>query len=148
MPDRCPECGRFLRGDFVVGLAEGPADCPGCGVVLTAERFDDAAARGVEDTTSSVRPPDLPVEELRTDDVLAGWDEGHEPTVEPLTELRELFPPERLTEVFAVVAAGVAGGVLGGLLLPRHRSFGAFAGTLAGAAGALLGAGILGERQR
>lgn len=148
MPERCPECGRFLSRDFVAALGERPSGCPACGVELTADRFGESAVLGGEQATSSVRPPDLPVEELRTDDVLAGWDEGPEATAEPLTELRELLPPDRLTDIFVVVGAGVAGGVLGGLLLSRHRSFGAFAGTLAGAVGALLSSGILEERRR
>lgn len=146
MPTRCPECGRFLSRDFVAALADGPASCPGCATELTADRFADADIGAAEPT--SVRPPDLPVEELGTEDVLAGWDEPPEGMPGPLTELRDIFPPDRLAGMLVVLGAGVAGGVLGGLILRRHRSFGAFAGTIAGAVGALVGSGVLADDRR
>lgn len=169
MPPRCPACGRFLSTDLVRSLHSEPAACPRCEVELTAEMFDvgttaEPARLGaapvvgadpvvdadpsdgspdrpsVEAPPESVRPPDLPPDDVRevvgSDDVLAGWDHG---------------PDERTSEGEAVVAlsasilaGGVVGGLLGGAVSRRHRSLGAVIGTVLGALAALAGSRALG----
>jgi len=141
-PKQCPECGRFLRNDYVTALANGPAPCPRCGTELTAAAVDAAdSAEGVaagasvrpadatvevdvaEAEAPSVRPPDAePVA-----DVLSGWDpDGYTPQ-----SLDDLRAADRTPQM---AAAGAAAGALAGLVfLPGRRSKGVLLGGLAGA---------------
>lgn len=146
-PPQCPECGRFLSKAFMVGLADGAADCPRCEAALTPDRFDPAdlppsvpatEAEPVSDT--SVRPPDLPPPDLERDrDVLEGWDHQEAEVIELLERRASVGGAGPTTVIGTVLGAGVAGGLLGAVVARNHRSFGAIIGTLAGASGAVLG---------
>ena len=163
MPAKCPECGHFLRNDFVRDLATRPAPCPRCGTVLTPDRFPadvmaeiDAARPSPQDEVAadapsapvvpivpgdpmivaSVRPPDLPPASVRATDPLDGWDEA---MVGPPTDggLRAALLDGGLVRIAAVAGAGLAGGVAGRALAKEHRGLGALAGGLVGAGAAL-----------
>lgn len=153
MPPRCPECGRFLSHAFVEGLLAGPAPCPRCETTLEAEQFHgvDAAAAAPAPSAESIRPPDLPPEEVRPRperDPLEGWDRGEGPTGGTHLELVERRTADivaaPLGAALAIVGGGVLGGLVGGLATRQHRSVGAVIGTLAGASAVVLGARALG----
>ncbi len=143
MPRRCPECGRFLATAFVEGLLDEPAPCPRCETVLTPDRFPDlqgtaTATDAAEGTPpASVRPPDLPPEEVRGD-VLAGWDDE-----DLASTVQQLADPRNAGIVAAIIGAGVAGGLIGGLVASRRRPAWTVAGTLVGAALAVLGTRVV-----
>ncbi|MEX1179020.1 MAG: hypothetical protein WEB09_11215 [Nitriliruptor sp.] len=126
-PEQCPDCGRFLKRALIVGLADGPAPCPRCGVELTADRFSG----GAPDT--SVRPPDLRPDEVHDgEDPLRGWDAGVPVGVDAIRDERP-FP------VDTVVVLGAAGvGLVFGFGLGRRRGRDALLGAL----GAAIGAGV------
>jgi hypothetical protein len=146
-PQQCPNCGRFLKKTLVEGLAEGDEPCPGCEVALTASMFDTSAAEtspgseapsasgdGGEDAptdAASVRPPDLPPDEVRDDagEVLEGWDRGA--GVNEISSWRDDRPPFP-TDAAAVLGGAVGGAVVGALASPR-RLRGALLGSLVGA---------------
>lgn len=151
-PPQCPECGRFLSKAFMVGLADGPADCPRCETALTPDRFDPAdlpasvSATEVEPPSeapasdASVRPPDLPPSDVeRGRDVLEGWDRPDAEVIDLLERRASVGGADPGTVIGTVLGAGVAGGLLGAVVARNHRSFGAIIGTLAGASGAVLG---------
>jgi hypothetical protein len=142
VPERCPECGRFLSRGLVQSLLAEPAPCPRCASTLTAEMFhgSDALVHAPEPLAESVRPPDLPpgsVREPEERDVLAGWDLAPEPTERRTT----ITAP--LTAAAAIIGAGVVGGLIGGLSARRHRSAASVVGTLVGAGIAIAGARVL-----
>lgn len=132
-PEQCPECGRFLKRTLVESLTEAPAPCPKCGVELTAVMFGSAAtaaapAPSAADTptagaseptaapsASSVRPPDLPPDDVRDDpDPLTGWDVGVPAGLTGTAAIddRRPFP----VDTVAVASAAVIGAVLGATL--------------------------------
>ena len=39
-PVQCPDCGRFLKRDFVASLGATPSPCPRCGAGLVSEMFE------------------------------------------------------------------------------------------------------------
>jgi hypothetical protein len=138
-PPQCPECGRFLSNGFVRGLLSAPASCPRCDALLTAGRFagSDALATGPGSSGESVRPPDLAPASVRPErDVLEGWDRPTD--VLPGREAGDLAAGWART-VATVVAAGVAGGLLGAVLSRRNRPVLAALGTVVGAGAAVLG---------
>lgn len=142
MPERCPECGRFLSRDLIQSLLAEPAPCPRCETSLSADMFhgSDALVHAPEPLAESVRPPDLPPGSVRADeerDVLAGWDLEPQP-IEPPMSIAEPF-----TAAAAIIGAGVLGGLIGGLSSRRHRSAASVVGTLVGAAIAIAGARVL-----
>lgn len=135
-PPQCPDCGRFLSHDFVEGLAEAPSDCPRCGTSRALDDFVDyladanidLAAEALSSEAVVHRAPDGDDDQLR--DVLAGWDRPSVlPPAVPVADEDE----ERFVTAATIVVAGVAGGLVGGLVFPRHRSGGAVFGTLVGA---------------
>jgi hypothetical protein len=160
-PVQCPSCGRFLKNSFVVGLADAPAPCPGCGTELTAEQFDEGPAPaatgaprspsergegalhggggqargGRQERASSVRPPDLPPDEVRDagGDVLRGWDTAA-PGFDDWQRDRPPFP----TDTVIVAGAGLAGALLGATLARDRRAAGAAGGAAAGVAAAAI----------
>lgn len=155
-PPQCPECGRFLSKAFMVGLADGAADCPRCEAELTPDRFDPAdlpasvsateveppseAAAEAPVSDTSVRPPDLPPSDVEHDrDVLEGWDHQEAEVIELLERRASVGGAGPSTVIGTVLGAGVAGGLLGAVVARNHRPFGAIIGTLAGACGAVLG---------
>lgn len=153
MPERCPECGRFLAADFVEGLAAEPSPCPRCEVVLGPEHFSDIEqqVQGTEEAlattpdATSVRPPDLPPAAVRSrSDVLAGWDEPHGAR-SSLAE--EIVAGDNLGLVATIIGAGVVGGLVAGLAASRRRPAWTVAGTVAGAALAVLGTRVLEEQE-
>ncbi len=153
MPPRCPECGRFLSKAFVEGLLAEPAACPRCATTLQAELFhgEDGPAPPPEPSRESVRPPDLPPDEVRSEpdrDPLEDWDRGGGPTTDTRLELVERAGGDLVAApvgaALAIVGGGVLGGLVGGLATRRHRSVGAVIGTLAGASAVVLGARALG----
>ena len=131
-PKQCPNCGRFLSNALVEGLADGSAPCPGCEVQLTAGLFGDRAGPdGTDDLAApSVRPPDLPPEQVRDDasDVLDGWDRGAGAAeIASWAQDRRPFPTDTV-----VVASGALGGALLGAVLTPRRGRGAVVGALLG----------------
>lgn len=145
-PKQCPMCGRFLKNILVTRLAEGEQPCPGCGDALTADMFGgadgplsatgtpaDAAPVGgatSDEAKASVRPPDLPPDEVRDDasDVLDGWDRGASAAeMAGWAQDRSPFP----TDAVVVAATGFGGMLVGGLLL-RDRLRGVVLGGLLG----------------
>ena len=119
-PKQCPNCGRFLKNVLVERLAEGEQPCPGCDQALTADLFGG----------TSVRPPDLPPDEVRDDasDVLDGWDRGA--SAAEMAGWAKDQPPFP-TDAVTVAASGLGGMLVGGLLL-RHRLRGVLLGGLIG----------------
>lgn len=144
-PAQCPECGRFLKRTLVDSLAEAPAPCPKCGVELIEAMFVDvtpsaaparpaaaepAAAAPLE---SSVRPPDLPPEEVRGGpDPLAGWDAG---VALDGAAIRD--EPPFPVDTMVVAGAAVVGAALGATFGRRPLRDGAL-----GAVGGAVGAGL------
>lgn len=130
-PEQCPSCGRFLRDALVETLDErGARPCPHCGEPLTA-------AAVLTDEDGSVRPPDLPPDEVRAapDDVLVGWDLGVSAAeIESWRADRRPVPVDTI-----VVAAGalVGGGV--GAAVDKRRVRGGALGLLVGT---VLAAGV------
>lgn len=158
MPEQCPECARFLSGDFVAALSAASAPCPKCEMTLTVEMFAVAPDTGTGETPpppvaaeasvrppdrAAVRPPDLPADEVSPGaagdgDPLAGWDTDRE--VVDLArwrrEHRGLDP--QAVAMLAVVAAGAGAGVGAAASRDRSRSRGALLGGLAGVLAALV----------
>lgn len=156
MPVQCPECGRFLRNEFVTGLSGGAAACPRCATTLTATMFTVSGAgvspeaRPVMRTDppgQSVRPPDLPARDphdIDEIDVLAGWDIPTTGSFKREADVVDLAGWRRDQQGFPVDAAvlagsGIAGAVLGALLSRDHRGVGATVGALAGLGAASAG---------
>ncbi len=138
-PPQCPECGRFLSKAFMVGLTDGPEDCPRCEGSLTADRFDPEALPASV-AAASVRPPDLPPSDVDAErDVLEGWDRPDAEVIELLERRASVGGADPAAVIGTVLGAGLAGGVLGAIVARNHRPFGAVVGTLAGASGAMLG---------
>ena len=147
-PQQCPECGRFLKKDFVAALGAQPTPCPRCETGLTAAMFGVGPVPAAEvaepdaplaDTASdeaagdaSVRPPDLQPTEVRDDPtgVLEGWDRGTGP---PQVVDRAPFP----IDAVVLAGAGLVGAVLGSMLGERGCR-----GAVLGAAGGVLGAAV------
>lgn len=148
MPPKCPSCGRFLSNDFVQGLLAEPAPCPRCGTELTADLFhgSEALVHAPEPLAESVRPPDLPPEEVRPPeerDPLEDWDRvpaGASP-VDAGGGAMSRAVPTTPYQIGAIVVAGVVGGLIGGLVTRGSRS-GTVVGTLVGAAAGALGTGL------
>ncbi len=143
-PEQCPACGRFLKRSLVDGLATAPEPCPKCGRELTAAMFEvgtvgEAVASGAPAGASvgsaglapSVRPPDLPPDDVRDrPDPLAGWDAG---VPDGLVAVRD----ERPFPVDTVAVAGAAAvGAIVGAIVGRRAIRDAVLGALGGAIGA------------
>lgn len=143
----------------MVGLSDGPEDCPRCETSLTADRFDpqdlpasvaadeteplaeaDVAATADDVPEPSVRPPDLPPADTEADrDVLQGWDRPDAEVIDLLERRASVGGADPAAVIGTVLGAGLAGGLLGAIVARNHRPFGAVVGTLAGASGAMLG---------
>lgn len=138
----------------MVGLSDGPEDCPRCEASLTADRFDPQdlpaavaadeteplARADVEGPEPSVRPPDLPPTDVEADrDVLEGWDRPDAEVIDLLERRVSVGGADPAAVIGTVLGAGLAGGLLGAIVARNHRPFGAVVGTLAGASGAMLG---------
>jgi hypothetical protein len=162
VPEQCPECARFLSGDFVAALSAASAPCPKCDVTLTVEMFAVAPDAGTGETPpppmgadadpeasvrppdqAAVRPPDLPADDVGPGpggggDPLAGWDT--DPEVVDLArwrrEHRGLDP--QAVAMLAVVAVGAGAGVGAAASRDRSPSRGAVLGGLAGVLAALV----------
>lgn len=143
-PQQCPECGRFLKRDFVESLSADPTPCPRCEAGLVAAMFggqeaepaaDAPAAAGSAESTggeSSVRPPDLQPTQVRDEPsgVLEGWDRGAGP---PEVVDRAPLP----VDAVVLAGAGLVGALLGSTLGERGCR-----GAVLGAAGGVLGAAV------
>lgn len=142
-PQQCPECGRFLKRDFVASLSADPTPCPRCETGLVAAMFGgqepepaaDAPAAGTAGPAGgepSVRPPDLQPTQVRDEPsgVLEGWDRGAGPH-----EVVDRAPLPMDAVVLA--GAGLVGAVLGSTLGERGCR-----GAVLGAAGGVLGAAV------
>ena len=150
-PQQCPECGRFLKKDFVAALGAQPTPCPRCETGLTAAMFGVGpvpAAEVAEEespmpgqasgdaeaaaTDASVRPPDLQPTEVRDSPtgVLEGWDRGTGP--QPVVD-RAPLP----IDAIVLAGAGLVGAVLGSMIGERGCR-----GAVLGAAGGVLGAAV------
>lgn len=137
-PQQCPECGRFLKKDFVAALGAEPTPCPRCETGLTAALFgaapaaEPAAARTAAGDDASVRPPDLQPTDVRDAPagVLEGWDRGTGP---PAVVDRAPLP----IDAIVLAGAGLVGAVLGSMLGERGCR-----GAVLGAAGGVLGAAV------
>lgn len=137
MPQQCPECARFLSGEFVAGLTTAAAPCPRCETTLVAEMFVPAPPAPGQPPAGTAPPPGGPTAEPveAGSDPLAGWDTADVPR----DPARSWPVGERDTEErpLAVLAALTAA-VVGALAAPRGRIRGATLGAVTAAVVALL----------
>lgn len=156
---QCPECGRFLSGAFVEGLAVESTPCPKCETLLTASHFDldgpgaDARPDGADEEPAGAaalreEQPDLP-ESTRDPVAAAAPTSVRPPDLDP-TDVRDdvladwdrpgadvLDLAARRTDTSAppdaaVVAGAGAAGLLLGALLSDRRTRGGLLGLLLG----------------
>jgi hypothetical protein len=134
-PSQCPQCGRFLSRDFVLGLATEPAPCPKCELLLSPAQFPEVLG--------AAAAPDGPIEEpvgaaeVRAEvtgadaEPLEGWDDPGGQVVD-LDRFRQEAPP---ADAIILAGTGLFGAVVGALVSER-RGRGALIGLLVGLAAA------------
>jgi len=135
-PSQCPQCGRFLSRDFVLGLATEAAPCPKCELLLSPAQFPDVLGAAAEPDAPA---PDASDEEpagaaeVRSEvagtdrDPLDGWDEPGGQVVD-LERFRQEAPP---ADAVILAGTGLFGAVVGALVSQR-RGRGALVGLLVG----------------
>jgi hypothetical protein len=130
-PSQCPQCGRFLSRDFVLGLATEASPCPKCDAVLSPAQFPEVLGAAAVPDAPDEEPAgaaQVRAEVAKTDpDPLAGWDEPGGQVVD-LERFRQEAPP---ADAVILAGTGLFGAVVGALVSER-RGRGALVGLLVG----------------
>jgi hypothetical protein len=130
-PSQCPQCGRFLSRDFVLGLATEPAPCPKCELLLSSAQFPEVLGAAAEPDAPDEEPAgaaEVRAEVADADpDPLDGWDEPGGQVVD-LDRFRQEAPP---ADAVILAGTGLFGAVVGALVSER-RGRGALLGLLVG----------------